>query len=471
MNKLQAIINHNLLKDIRFWIILFFAARLFHITNPPLEVAHNWRQTTVTMAARNFYETDSNILYPRVDFAGEKTGITAMEFPVLNYLIYLVSLVFGYAHWYGRLINLVVSSFGILFFYRLVHRFFNPTLAFRASVLLLFSIWFEFSRKIMPDTFSVSLIIAGIYFGTGFLQKLPGKHNLLLCAALTLTGLMAKLPAGYLLIVYAPLFISSQITWRARFLFGFVHILILIPVCFWYFYWTPLLVERYGFHHFFMGTGFIDGIRDIGEHLPEALSRFYSSALQFTGFAVFAGGVVYASVKRDRIIFLFLLCFAAFFVVMGKSGFAFYHHSYYIIPFVPVMALMGGYLTEKIPGKTWPILILLITSAEGILNQQDDFFIKHKDLQIARLESSLDSCSTRQDLIAINSGKYPTPMYFAHRKGWICTSENLKNAAFVDSLKGHGLKFIVILKQTFGDDTELQYSPVSDNPYYRIYKP
>ena len=68
----------DLLKDIRFWIVLLFTVRLFGITNPPLEVGHNWRQTTVTMVARNFLEVDNDVLYPRVDIAGEKTGITGM---------------------------------------------------------------------------------------------------------------------------------------------------------------------------------------------------------------------------------------------------------------------------------------------------------------------------------------------------------------------------------------------------------
>jgi hypothetical protein len=36
----------------------------------------SWRQTLGTMAARNFQETDSNVLYPRIDIGGDKSGIT-----------------------------------------------------------------------------------------------------------------------------------------------------------------------------------------------------------------------------------------------------------------------------------------------------------------------------------------------------------------------------------------------------------
>ena len=66
------------LKDIRFWILLFFVVRLYGIFFPPLEVSHNWRQTTVTMVARNFVEDGADILHPKIDIAGEKSGITGM---------------------------------------------------------------------------------------------------------------------------------------------------------------------------------------------------------------------------------------------------------------------------------------------------------------------------------------------------------------------------------------------------------
>ncbi|MCH8319269.1 MAG: hypothetical protein IIA88_12395, partial [Bacteroidetes bacterium] len=124
MGKIFTKYSKTILTDFRFWILLFFVIRLYGITNPPLEGAHSWRQVAVNMVARNFLEIDSNILYPRVDMAGEKTGITGMEFPLLNYLIFLISELFGFAHWYGRLLNLIVSSIGVYFFYLLIKKYF-----------------------------------------------------------------------------------------------------------------------------------------------------------------------------------------------------------------------------------------------------------------------------------------------------------------------------------------------------------
>ena len=152
MEKFKEIIKF-CVKDIRFWIILYFLLRLYGITFPPIETNHGWRQTTVNMVARNFLEIDANILYPRIDVAGDKTGITGMEFPLLNYLIYLMSSLFSYEHWYGRLINLMVSSFGVWYFYKTLKKYFSVEVCFNATIILLSSIWFSYSRKIMPDTF------------------------------------------------------------------------------------------------------------------------------------------------------------------------------------------------------------------------------------------------------------------------------------------------------------------------------
>ena len=74
-------------RDIRFWIILFFLVRLIGIINPPLEVAHNWRQTTVTMVSRNFLNVDNNIFYPRINIAGEKPGVIGTGFLIFNYFL------------------------------------------------------------------------------------------------------------------------------------------------------------------------------------------------------------------------------------------------------------------------------------------------------------------------------------------------------------------------------------------------
>jgi len=74
------------------------------------------------------------------------------------------------------------------------------------------------------------------------------------------------------------------------------------------------------------------------------------------------------------------------------------------------------------------------------------------------------------DLVLINSGNVPTPMYFAHRKGWVKSNGFISIKENVEELKRRGLKAIVILKKTFGEDIKLDYPILGNSEWYCIYK-
>lgn len=460
--------------DIRFWILIFFIIRLYGITFPPLEVSHNWRQTTVTMVARNFYETDNNILLPRVDMAGEKSGITGMEFPVLNYLIYLVSLIFGYEHWYGRLINLGISSIGLYYFYLLVRKFFEEKTAFSSTIVLLFSIWFTYSRKIMPDTFSMSFILFGLYHSLEYLDTSRIKNLLISCLALAI-GTLSKLPSAYIFILLVLPFFNGKTFNRPKITLAASLALSLIFPIWYYFKWVPYLTEHYGYHHFFMGKSMLEGGKELLDHSSETLNKFYDVAIKYIAFAMLLLGFYFSIVKRNKtILSIFILGFIGFLPIMLKGGFTFYHHSYYIIPFVPVMALMSGFGISNIKKSNISRIILIAVGLEGTLNHMDDFRLKDKDRPVLQLEMEMDKLSSRNELILINSGAFPTPMYFAHRKGWVAFNDQIEKKKFVDSLTTLGLKHIIIMKRTFGEklkenSLDSSWLIATDNEDYSIF--
>lgn len=460
--------------DIRLWIFVFFLIRLIGITHAPLEVSHNWRQTTVTMVARNFVEVDNNILYPRIDIAGDKSGITGMEFPVLNYLIYLLSLLFGYQHWYGRLINLVVSSVGLFYFFKLAKLLFTQKTAFYATIILMCSIWFSYSRKIMPDTFSVSFILAGMYYGYRYLyvdNKGNKSIHLLLYGVLITLGMLSKLPASFLLVCFIIPMLDKDLKVNRKLGFILISIIAVIPVIGWYFLWVPHLVETYGFWHFFMGKSFLQGSQEIVADLDNTLKKFYEEALKFVGFFAFVVGVGYSIKNKNRLLLqILVISFLAFAVIILKAGSTFPHHSYYIIPFVPVMALVAGYGLSSIKYTNLAMLFLLLIVLEGTLNQMHDFRIKDEAKALLRLEADMDKVSNRNDLILINSGQYPTPMYFAHRKGWVESNEQIQQTRYINELAAKGLKHVVIMKKVFGSEITLNHPVVMDNEDYRIYR-
>lgn len=424
------------------------------------------------MVTRNFYEGSSNMLHPRIDFAGEKTGITGMEFPILNYIDYLVSEVFGYQHWYGRLINLIVSSFGIWFFFRLLKRYFTQETAFNASIILLASIWFAYSRKIMPDTFATSLVIIGFYYAACFFEDQKRKWlHILLFASFTLLGVLAKLPAGFLLVLYVLFIFNRPISIHLKIVFFITSGIILAPIAWWYFSWVPYLVEKYEFWHFFMGKPISIGAKELVDNLGDGLKHFYDSALKFIGFGLFLTGLFFAFKKRNKLLLWILgLGFAAFLVIALKAGFTFTHHSYYIIPFVPIMALVAGYGVAGFQKKTVQIILLAAIMLEGTLNQLHDFRLKEHELAFVKLESSMDQVLKRSDLIVVNTIDNPTPIYFAHRKGWVASNDELLNPSFRKDLQQKGCKYIVVLKRYLGGDLYLELPIALNTKDWVVYR-
>jgi hypothetical protein len=337
--------------------------------------------------------------------------------------------------------------------------------------LLLFSLWFNYSRKIMPDTFSVSFVFIGLYYGSNFLDKKNSYLNLLLYFLFSAIGLLSKLPAAYFFTLMPLLIFKKEIALSNKIKIILTTFLVAIITGAYYFVWLPHVTNTYGFTHFFMGTGFRQGIQEIYSHLNEALQKFYEEAIGFSGLVIFLFGIGMAIKNKERkLLEIFLLAFIGFLLIIFKSGFAFYHHSYYIIPFAPIMALLSGYALTQIKNKKWVLIILICFSLESLLKKNADFYIKENNMAMLNLEEDLNKFSSKNDLIAINSGNVPTPMYFAHRRGWVETNEALTNNAFVDSLKRKGLKFIVILKKTFNDgDISLTYPIVLENKDYKIY--
>jgi hypothetical protein len=461
-----------LLQDIRFWIIAFFLLHLSSITLPPLEPGSNWRQTDGLMVARNFYEVDSNIFYPRVDVGGDKTGIVGCEFPVLNYLIYLVSLVFGYESWYGRLINLIVSSFGVFFFFKLIRDHFSKPVAFNSAILVLVSIWFTYNRTNIPDTFGASLCLISLYYGIQYLES-GGVYRLLLFLVFGWFGCMAKISSACLLTVLAIPFFSRSVLWSRRIWVSAASVIILGSVYAWYFVWVPHLTAQYGFEgHFFMGMSLSDGAQQILAYWKTTLKRFYDTAFKFIGFFVFLMGMYLVIRKKYWLhLLVFAIPFTAFLLVVIKSGYNFQLNPYYVIMFIPPMAFIAGTGLELLNKKLIVVIALVAVAAEGIGNQIHIFRIRQPYESLTSLEGELDKIGSRNDKIVINATCFgdPTPMYFAHRKGWSIATKEFNDPAFRDQFESMGFKYAVVVKKMYGD-VQLDLPEVYSSEYFRIYK-
>lgn len=456
-----------LLTDFRFWIILFFLIRLIGITNAPLEISHNWRQSLTNMIARNFLVDGVDLLHPKIDMAGEKSGIIGAEFPFFNYLIYLFAELFGYQHWYGRLINLCFSSIGTYYFYRLIKALFNKRLALHAGIILLSSIWFSFSRKIMPDTFSVSLMITALWFSYQYLKNGNFLHLLLFFLLSCLSGL-SKIPAISLLsLLVVTLFVPQICTKRKIFLYISAAISFSI-IGLWYFYWVPHLVNTYGYQLFFPKT-FLEGFIEIKAYLPELAEKFYYNSLKsYVAFIAFVIGLFFFVKEKKRLQTIgFISMLITFCLFILKTGSVFPLHSYYIIPFTPIMAFIVAKFTSKIPYKpAWIIISLIVI--EAIASQQHDFFIKADKEYKIQSERMSDQWIPKTDKVIVNGGASPQSIYFINRKGWTLKNNNI-NPKTIDSLQQLGANYLVIDKN-YGQLNFKVDSLAFENDNFQLYQ-
>jgi uncharacterized membrane protein len=451
---------------IEFWIFIFFLIRLTGITNPPLETGHNWRQVTGLMVARNFLETDANILYPRVDDNEGSTGIIGMEFPALNYLYFIAAKFFGYTHWYGRLINLIISSIGLLFFGKIVSRFFSSRVALASTLFLMASIWFSFSRKMMPDTFCISLMFAGIYYSIKYLEK--GRVMYLLWYVLFATlAVLSKIPAGIYFALLIPLAFKKYNINRKVLLYS-VTLIPLALTYIWYFIWNPHLSSEFGLWYN-AGKSIPVGYGEIISNFGPVAKNFYFHAFSsYIIFVFFVAGLFLIINNQNKILLAsFFSVGCVFIIYILKSGFYFYHHNYYIIPFVPIMALVAGYAISRVK-KSWLFAFLIVIGvSESILNQQHDFFIKDSETYKLELESIADIVSMPSDLIAINGNQNPQQIYLSHRKGWNCNDDQISDSIYIREITRKGCRYLFV--NTHTTSTTINKPVAFKNEHYTVY--
>lgn len=463
------------IKDLRFWIIAFALLRLVNITLPPVEVGHNWRQTTVLMVARNFHEGEFRIFHPQVDMAGQLSGITGMEFPALNALHAMCASIFGFQDWYGRLIVLLVSSIAIWSFFALLRRVIPDIWARDSALLLVTSLWFVYSRKIMPDVFSCALVIIGTHLLV-FSWESSKRHwrlwGPLGASALITLGVLSKLPAGIILIGMLPFLpkISQRISRHSNQQAHLISLFWLAPglglIGYWYFQWVPYLVEQFGFWHFFMGKPLGSGSKELLEHWDVASMHLVDHAMKFTGFTAFLVGSFFLAKRKHWTALTSIGCaLIALLVVAFRAGDTFVRHDYYVLPFIPFMAMGAAFALQQIPHNGWKTAALTLIMVEGITNQFHDFFPSQNQRIILELEEAVANEVGPEGLIVINSDQNPAPLYFAHRKGWVMNGEEIESSA--DSLARLGATHVVWLKGAWkaGEIPERLMLETTENPW------
>lgn len=156
------------LNGYRILTIAFIISALSHLPflNLGPRSVHVWRQANTLAVARNFAQEDMDILNPRVDRRLDSNGVTGMQFPSYEYIVAVGYKLFGIHNWVHRLISLLISFWGAFGMYLLAKYLIkNDIAAGFAGLAYLFSpdlYYFGFSA--LPDILALACSVWGLYY-------------------------------------------------------------------------------------------------------------------------------------------------------------------------------------------------------------------------------------------------------------------------------------------------------------------
>lgn len=455
--------------DVRLWILVLFLLRLENIDLAPLDM-HAYRQSLTLGVARNFLEWDANIFQPRTILCDSRPGFEVMEFPVLNYAIFLMWKIFGEYNWCFRLLNLILASFGLWHFYKIARRVTNDRAALASTVLFGTSIAYIYARKAMPDVFSLSLVLIGVNMGWEYLER--GKTwRLVAFTVATALGLLSKIPAAAALVFLVLPYFDRTFEWKRKIRLTIGGAIAFAAMSAWYFVWIPWAEVEY--HH---GWFFRLGLERAWYELfikfwDYTKERFFPIALQSRWAYLFlvSGLLLMIKEKQYTLLLNWFLYSAVFLCFMLQVGQTFSGHEYYVIPYVPIMALITGYgLSAMISNKWLYIAVLALLAGDAIHKKKEDFFIPYPEQKFLKLEQITDSVVPRDAMVVVR-GREPDPsmLYFAHRRGW-SEGDRVRDPNWLNGEATVGLHYAIIDRTKLPDS--IPYPMLFEDNEFRIFK-
>ena len=453
---------------IELWILLFFLAGLENIDRPPIDM-HEWRQTLTISISKNFV-THPNIFYPRMDIGGATEGIMATEFPIYNYILAILYQIFGFQDWYGRLVNWVLCCFSVVFLHKMISRSFSPGAAHIAILVFCSSIVFQYARKTMPDAFALSLVSIGVFFVWEFLSN--GRYKELIGGSiLVLLGILSKIPFSVLCVFLIFPFWDSTIPRKRKAkvvgVFGGIGII----AAWWYFYWMPHLLDKFG-NQLIWPFSISEGYDIVfGTHRSQTWERFELTAFKNYWvfiFSAFGLSALLLSRKKEWITFwvLFTLVFIFF---MIKTGIVFPTHDYYVMPYCIVMSILVAIFFDQLPvSNLIKYACILVLIVQGVKYNKLASFDPPENKYLLTLGDIVHRVCIRPGKLMINSGAFnPTHMYFAGRRGWSVNDDVLSKVEWMDDFRRDGLEYMI--QDLKISKVDLPYPKIYENEHFRIF--
>lgn len=375
-------------------LIAAFGVRMYRITAPPLDFAPS-RQYRSLLLSRAFYVEASFPRNPGSTFTRPGSDVAEWKIQVARanrkwlgvyepqlmefFVAFLYHLTGGPNLWAGRVLATLFYVLGGLFLFLLLSRFFEWGTSFVGTAFYLFAPFAIYAgRSFQPESLMLAAALGGMWL---FLKHLEDGGRVALTVAVLLAALamLAKPTVSFFL---AGFFVAAVIAERGArgLLRRDVILAAVISVLPAGIYYGSMVFSDLAWH---AGGSFRPGMLVRGEFWAGMLKQTHEVAT-VPALALAVLGTILAE-KRLRAVLLGLwasyaaMCFAFTYVV--------FTHDYYHFMLVPLAALGGGVVVERVLNKiTTPRNALWVTIAAAAVLSCSALFGVYKAYKVIHME-------------------------------------------------------------------------------------
>ena len=443
----------------RVLILIFLAAiviKIPYITNP-ISDWHSWNQISTMAVAKHIAFDKPFALFPtKIDvfesFAPD-SNITFAEFPVLPGIMAMAFGALGeVSEWPARLICIIFSAIGTVYFYRLAVEETDDLTGKIAIFIYIISpmVWY-FHRTVMTDVVMVSFIIAGVYHFRWWLKAYKIR-SLIFAIFFTAVAALAKAYALYIGIAYLLMLIEHE-GWKKLFRPSNIFFAIgtLAPIILWLVYCQLQLDSGSSGKNLTVSNELIGPVSIWFKY--EYWSSLLASVGDFTltpiNFLVFLYAWFNFKLLKNHKILIYWLVAVMFYFLFIRQGNM--EHDYYQMPFsAPVILITAiGWnnlivkYKDRIPNRYLKfvgaiIVILLILNASKYTHTKAKLNMSPVDLGKKLAELNLN----KDRVLIVNSDTLQRnqAVFYSTALGW--HTRKLPNIEEINEYHQNGVRWI-----------------------------
>lgn len=453
-------------------MVLLITISIYDLFSPPA-TRTIWRQTQTAMLTENYVRNNFSFNGLYVNMNGNEKLMTVYEFPLYNFVVGMLFLVFNnFNVLFGKIVSLLSSLISLFALYQVIGKLYGKQIALLSGLFFILSpLGMLMRTSFQPDAMALMFLL----FAINYLYEWNIKDNeksFVLFAICCLFASLIKIPIiiPYLPIIAAAIYYKKNKHKANNIIEALViFTLLIIPIIGWYYYRIQL-------------TAPIQKADEVAKFMIGDMSRFMSPDYYikpaFTSMAfIFCGtGTIYliCGLWRLSIIELMLILGVPLYFILVPTIRDQYYYLYSIVPIYALLFARGFMVVynycknNKMLFVSYTILtiyvICFVLSTMFVLTQDRVMLYAAEAVRkVSQPNDLILSINTHDRGIAIGSNN-SSLFYLAQRKGWAIWGDyNIFNQIHeqIGIKNEKGAKWLVITWYT--PDLEPWFSPYLPN--------